>query len=75
MIHFLHYLSKKQVFQVVETILSLIFGNDHDWNSYLNDAIKTMLEKISLNILRPSNTKYSVSFFQNLIHEKRGEKL
>ena len=41
----------------------------------VNDALKTMLEKISLNNLHPSNTKDSVSVCQNLIHEKRGEKL
>ena len=34
-----------------------------------------MLEKISLNILHPSNTKDLVSVCQNLIHEKRGVKL
>ena len=44
MIQFLHYLSKKQVFQVFLTILSLIFGNVMI-GVYLNDAIKTMLEK------------------------------
>ena len=37
----------------------------------VNDTIKTMLEKISLNILRPTNIKDSVSVCQNLIHEKR----
>ena len=41
----------------------------------VNDTIKTMLEKISLNILRSSNTKHLVSVCQNLMHEMRGEKL
>ena len=41
----------------------------------VNDAIKTMLEKISLNILLSPSTKDSVSVCKNLIHEKRVEKL